>query len=93
MKKLFNPNNLKISYRAMPNVQATINSHNRTVIRNSREGGDSRFGGGCNCREGRDSCPLRGDCLKHSMVYRAEVLSMGSSKFYIGLTSTTFKER
>ena len=77
----------------MPNIKSTINAHNRTVISKIREGGSSKYGEGCNCREVKEACPLRGECLKTSLVYRAEVVSGGVSKFYIGLTSTTFKAR
>ena len=46
----------------------------------------------CNCRK-RDSCPLRGKCLSESVVYKATVKSGQESKFYIGCTGGTFKER
>ena len=47
----------------------------------------------CNCRVPA-SCPLRGNCLSSSLVYRAEV-SCGREEdhVYIGSTSQTFKAR
>ena len=50
----------------------------------------------CNCRKGVQSCPLRGECLSKSTIYRAEVISKtgpGNSEEsaeyieYIGLAS------
>ena len=47
----------------------------------------------CNCRS-KTMCPLSGNCLT-SIVYEAKVSSSdkNETKKYIGLASTTFKER
>ena len=49
---------------------------------------------GCNCRD-RDSCPNENQCLIPQIVYCAEVSNNkdNETKFYYGLTETSFKER
>ena len=49
----------------------------------------------CNCRAGAECCPVDGECLTASVVYKAEVTETASSttSTYIGLAATTFKER
>ena len=48
---------------------------------------------GCNCRT-KESCPLQNQCLKPSIIYRANVENDTNSdtKFYFRLTETPFKE-
>ena len=49
----------------------------------------------CNCRD-KNNCPMDNKCLTDSIVYRADVTATGSvqeSKFYLGLTSNSFKQR
>ena len=46
----------------------------------------------CNCRK-KEECPLDGKCLIKNVVYRAEVKSLNRIETYVGLSSTTFKER
>ena len=49
----------------------------------------------CNCRD-KDNCPMDNKCLTDSVVYRADITASGSvqeTKFYIGLTSGSFKQR
>jgi hypothetical protein len=49
---------------------------------------------GCNCRN-KDECPLDGNCLTKSIVYKAEITTtdVGETKEYIGMTAGTFKAR
>ena len=47
----------------------------------------------CNCKKGTNNCPMSGNCLTKSIVYQANVTSINEIKQYIGLASTTFKER
>ena len=49
---------------------------------------------GCNCRD-RDSCPMENQCLTPQIVYRADVSNNkdNETKFYYGLTETSFKKR
>ena len=50
----------------------------------------------CNCTaRNRPNCPLRGQCLTKSLVYRAEISTddPNDERFYIGASSSFFKER
>ena len=48
----------------------------------------------CNCRV-KNHCPLGGQCMASSIVYKATVSTSNTSitKHYIGMTASTFKER
>ena len=53
-----------------------------------------QIGKKCNCRKAIGPCPLDGNCLVDSVVYRAEVKDDNSNTTtYTGLTSNTFKKR
>ena len=43
----------------------------------------------------KNNCPLKGRCKDKNLIYQAEVLNIqdGTREYYIGATSTTFKER
>ena len=72
----------------MANIAAIIFSHNKQVLKPEIENY------GCNC-SGRDSCPKENQCLNPQTVYRADASSNKDkeTKFYYGLTETSFKER
>ena len=72
----------------MINIAAIIFSHNKQVLKPKTES----FG--CNCRD-RDSCPMENQCLTPQIVYRADVSNNkdNETKFYYGLTETSFKKR
>ena len=41
-----------------------------------------------------EDCPLKGQCLKRNLVYKAEIETTGGdNKIYIGTTGSDFKER
>ena len=67
---LFNTKNIKVSYKTTKNMSAIVNNHNRRILSNSQEVHNRP---GCNCRDGKDACPLRGKCLDKEMIYKAEV--------------------
>ena len=49
----------------------------------------------CSCRK-VENCPLGGQCLNKNVIYQATVTpnqNEAEAKNYVGLTSTTFKER
>ena len=46
----------------------------------------------CNCRN-KSKCPLKGKCLLKSVIYKATVKTNNNSKYYVGLTGNSFKER
>ena len=88
-----NPNTLKVSYSCMPNMAAVIRQHNSTII-NSQPSAPHNAGSAskCNCRV-KANCPMNGECLVQSVVYRATVRSQDTEKDYTGLTASTFKQR
>ena len=88
--KIFNRNTLKFSYSCMPNVATIIKQHNNSILRSDHQNKtkDVRT---CNCRVKND-CPLEGNCLASSIVYRAHVTG-SDMKEYTGLTEGTFKTR
>ena len=88
--KLFNRNNVKVSYCTTRNVKAHIDEHNRRVLNDKGEEGQS----GCNCRS-KANCPLKGKCQTKNLVYQADVLSDNNNKkmTYYGQTKRTFKAR
>ena len=71
-------------------MKAILDAHNRKIT-NSETAKDNNT---CNCRRA-DKCPLDGNCLQKNVIYRAEVKTKNrkDSKFYIGSTMRTFKER
>ena len=89
--KIFNKNNIKVSYSCTDNLQTIIKKHNRKVLRSSKTPSTES---NCNCRNKND-CPLKNNCLTSSVVYNANVTT-GSDpigKNYIGLREGTFKQR
>ena len=93
LHKIFNRNNLKVSYSCMQNVATIISQHNNKVRRNQQQDrsdrGETRK---CNCRI-KDQCPLEGECLTDNVVDKAVVTSGNDRKIYTGLTANSFKQR
>ena len=92
--KLFNRSTVKISYRTTPNMKQIISFHNKKVLLKISEKPEERP---CNCPKGA-SCPLGGKCLFKNIIYKAEVTETDSqnkqtTECYVGLCSTTFKDR
>ena len=75
----------------MQNIQSVINNHNKKLLNQSEKLKEEH----CNCRNGRNSCPLGGKCQTKSLVYKATVKIENSdeNKQYLGLTSYPFKTR
>ena len=95
LHKIFNRQTVKVSYGCMPNVASIIKSHNNQVLRNDNPSAQTRSADRrCNCRN-RHQCPMNGDCLATSIVYKATVHASGNPacKEYFGLTEGTFKQR
>ena len=92
LPRLFNRNNLKISYSCTRNMGTIIASHNsRIQHQNSQEDDNNRL---CNCRV-RANSPLNGHCLTKSVVYRGDISTNDpvETRFYIGSCSSTYKDR
>ena len=75
----------------MPNMESIISSHNKKVLKNENTD-TSPSKKECNCRDA-NLCPLKGKCLRSSIVYQADVITNSSTSTYIGLASNSSKER
>ena len=71
LRKIFNRNTIKISYRCTPNLGQFISGHNAKVL---KETGNPAVERSCSCRQGV-SCPLDGRCLQKNLVYQATVIT------------------
>ena len=90
LHKIFNRNTVKVSYSCTPNIGSIIRAHNRKVLRPTDNNHPLK---GCNCRK-PESCPLDGNCLGSSLVYRATVtVENKPSKLYLGMIESSFKTR
>ena len=89
--KIFNKNNIKVSYSCTDNLQTIIKKHNRKILETSKKPSTEN---NCNCRKKND-CPLKNNCFTSSVVYNANVTTESDTigKNYIGLTEGTFKQR
>jgi len=95
--KIFNKNNLKVSYSCMPNIAAAMSTHNKQLLKTSHQASthtsepvsDNKT---CNCRNSIN-CPLNGNCLQKTVIYQATVNSINSKETYVGLTEQDFKTR
>ena len=45
----------------------------------------------CDCR--KQDCPVNGSCLMENVIYRASVTTENQTKFYVGSTRLTLKNR
>ena len=90
LRKVIYRNTVKVSYKCMPNMKQKISKHNHKVKK--EEETQSHYG--CNCTKVIGPCPLSGNCLVDSVIYKAEVVEDNHTKnTYTGLTSNTFKDR
>ena len=87
--KIFNRNNIKVSYSCMPNIKSAINLHNRKTL-HSPVNNQSRT---CNCIN-KANCPLQEKCLSENTLYQADISSENfQTKIYYGISETKFKTR
>ena len=91
LHKIFNKNNMKVSYSCMSNIDSIIKGHNSAIMRSDDEKTDEPKKL-CNCRN-PSKCPLDGECLASSVVYKATVCSEKEKKSYVGLVEGDFKRR
>lgn len=88
LQKLFNRNNVKVSYSCTENVGTIIKSHNKKVSSPTTKETPAY-----NCRN-KNTCPLDGKCRTQSVIYKCEVTTPNLPKTsYIGLTEKDFKTR
>jgi hypothetical protein len=92
LNKIFNRNTVKLSYSCMDNIATIINTHNKKILNQANAATTDKT---CNCpKSAKDTCPLDGQCCTKNIIYKATITPESSPpKYYIGLTSTTFKER
>ena len=67
--KIFNKNNLKLSYSCTENMETIISKHNKKV---TNESPTTTPDNTCNCRK-KEECPLNKYCLTTSVIYNAHV--------------------
>ena len=81
--KIFNKNNVKVSYSCMNNLAQIIKSHNSKILNNNNIINENP---GCNCRR-KAECPLDNQCLSCSLVYKASVIPF---QLYLLINSSIF---
>ena len=89
LHKHINRKTVKIGYSCTKNIEAIISAHNASILGNSEETSKER---NCNCRK-KDECPLRGQCCKQTVIYKAKLKTADGTKNYIGCTENEFKTR
>ena len=67
-----------------------IKAHNARTIKNSKKASPPEKS--CNCRK-KDECPLRGNCMIESVVYKATVHSKSTKKTTKAKLVANFKTR
>ena len=96
LKRYFNRNTVKLSYRCMPNIKNHIDRHNTKVMKTMENNNNNNTSNNrCNCQVSRKAdCPLPGRCTAENVVYKATVrrLDDQTEETYTGLT-TSFKQR
>ena len=89
LHKLFNRNDVNVSYSSLPNFKSVINGHNKNIL-NEQEKPSA-----CNCRD-ETSFPLNGSCQHKNLEYSCKVSTpyiKQNHPHYIDLTEHTFKDR
>ena len=92
LNKIFNRNNVKVSYSCTENIKTIIDSHNKKVLNIDDNVDEKRK---CNCLR-KVECPLNNMCLSENIIYEAKIKSDEPNyeeKSYIGAAGTTFKLR
>ena len=76
----------------MSNVKSIITKHNAHIARKDKAQGKGTVN--CSCSKNA-ICPLQKQCMTKDIVYKATVTTSNPNTImnYIGMTSTTFKER
>ena len=88
--KIFNRNNVKVSYSCLPNFANIIKSHNNRILSEEKTQDQPK----CNCRQ-KDTCPLEGNCLDKELIYQCNLKENTTSDRvkYNSLTENTFKDQ
>ena len=89
--KIFNRNNMKISYSCMPNMKSRINIHNKKVTK-AKPSAQART---CNYIN-KSKCPLNNKCLSNNFLYQANITSTTQNyrnTLYYNISATKFKSQ
>ena len=91
LHKIFNRNNLKVSYSTTENMKQIINKHNKKILSQKTKTESTNE---CNCKE-KEKCPLDGkNCMKKNSVYKGIAMtSSNPDKTYIGIAEGHWKQR
>ena len=96
LKKYFNRNTIKVSYRCMPNIKNHIDRHNAKLLKQENiNNNNNNNSDRCNCLASKkQDCPLPGRCAARNVVYKASVerLDDRTVETYTGVTEY-FKAR
>ena len=88
LAKIINRQTVKIGYSTTHNMQRIISGKKAKILRPNKPLEKS-----CNCRE-KSSCPLKEKCKGKKVIYKVTLEQEdGTTKTYIGSTSTSFKKR
>ena len=84
LHKIFNRNNVKVSYCCLPNFGNIINSHNKRIL--SDESATTSIA---------PTTSSTGNCLQKNVIYHCKVTTADNATVsnYIGCTENTFKYR
>ena len=94
-RKIFNRNTIKVSYSCLQSVKSRVNQHNRKILKKVSSETNNEPAKTCSCPR-NNVCPLNNNCLEKNIQYSAELTSNlpnYGTKIYIGICSTTWKER
>ena len=86
--KLFNKNNVKLSYSCMPSMENIISNHNANLLKVPTPTAIKT----CDCNVKRN-CPLNGNCMSECVVYNANVHGPTKTRTYHGVVGGMFKSR
>ena len=89
LRKIFNRNTIKLSYRCTPNIGKVISARNAKLLADPPAQDDKT----CSCTRNKE-CPLGKKCLSKNIVYKATIKQNNlKTETYTGLTCNTFKAR
>ena len=87
LHKIFNRNNVKVSYSCTENMKSIINPHNKKVTTQN-----TVITPPCNCRS-KEECPLEDHCKIENIIYKCVAsTSVNEDKPHLG-TAEEFKQR
>ena len=90
--KIFNQNNVKVSFSSMPNFSSITKSHNKMVLSNDKSKSSKSS---CNYRD-KSFCSLNGNSLQQNVIYCSKVIPRNqfnnkNNPHCIGLTESFLK--